>query len=215
MNVAPTPTLPRRRGRGCRSWPTALAVALVAALALSGGVFGHNPGNDARLPKIGPAPEFTLTNQDGKRLSLRDLHGQVTVVTFIFTTCSDTCPLLTAKLVGIQRQLGTDAPKVSFAAITVDPLNDTPPVLKKYGQANSADLSRFSFLTGSLDEIGDVTRRYAVFQQKQPSGSVEHTFLTSIIDQSGTLRVQYLGVRFDPKEFLGDLRSVLAEAGQR
>jgi protein SCO1/2 len=44
---------------------------------------------------------------------------------------------------------------------------------------------------------------------------VDHTFLTSIIDGSGALRVQYLGVRFDPKEFLGDLRSVLAESGAR
>ncbi len=88
-------------------------------------------------------------------------------------------------------------------------------MLKKYAQAHSADLSGFSFLTGSLDEIDDVTRRYAVFQKKQASGSVDHTFLTSIVDQAGTLRVQYLGVRFDPKEFLGDLKSLLAEAPRR
>jgi protein SCO1 len=194
------------------SWPTVLVLVLLATLALPCTVFAHNSGKNARLPKIGPAPEFTLTNQDGKRLSLRDLRGQVTVVTFIFTTCSDTCPLLTAKLVGIQRQLGADAPKVFFTGITVDPLNDTPPVLKKYGQAHSADLSRFAFLTGSVSEIDDVTRRYAIYQKKQPTGSVDHTFLTSIIDPSGTLRVQYLGVRFEPKEFLGDLRSLLAEA---
>jgi protein SCO1/2 len=172
----------------------------------------HESKQDARLPKIGPAPEFRLTDQDGKPFALRGLRGKVAVVTFIFTTCSDTCPLLTAKLVGVQKRLGPDQSKVFFTAITVDPLNDTPPVLKKYAQAHSADLSRFSFLTGSLNEIEDVTRRYAVFQKKQASGSVDHTFLTSIVDQGGTLRVQYLGVRFDPKEFLGDLKSVLAEA---
>jgi protein SCO1/2 len=189
-----------------------LAAAFLVALALPCGVFAHNAGKDDRLPKIGPAPEFKLTDQDGKPLALRDLRGKVAVVTFIFTTCSDTCPLLTAKLIGVQKRLGPDRSKVFFTAITVDPLNDTPPVLKKYAQAHSADLSRFSFLTGSLDEIDDVTRRYAVFQKKQASGSVEHTFLTSIVDQTGTLRVQYLGVRFDPKEFLGDLKSLLAEA---
>jgi protein SCO1/2 len=211
VNVAPTLTLPRAWGREPSSWLKG-PVVLFVALALCQGAFAHNPGKDARLPKIGPAPEFTLTNQDGKRVSLRDLRGQVTVVTFIFTTCSDACPLLTAKLVGIQRKLGADASKVSFAAITVDPLNDTPLVLKKYADAHSADLTHFAFLTGSLGEIDDVTRRYAVFQKKQPSGSVDHTFLTSIIDPIGTLRVQYLGVRFEPKEFLGDLRSLLAEA---
>ncbi len=87
-----------------------LVAAFLAALALPCGVFAHNAGKDARLPKIGPAPEFTLTDQDGKPFSLRDLRGKVAVVTFIFTTCSDTCPLLTAKLIGIQRKrLGPDA----------------------------------------------------------------------------------------------------------
>jgi protein SCO1/2 len=67
------------------------------------------------LPKIGPAPEFTLTDQDGKPCAAR-LRGQVAVVTFIFTTCTDTCPMLTAKLVGIQRRLGPDESKVRFTA---------------------------------------------------------------------------------------------------
>ena len=56
-----------------------------------------NSGNEGRLPKIGPAPDFTLTNQDGKPFSLRDARGKVAVVTFIFTSCSDTCPLLTSQ----------------------------------------------------------------------------------------------------------------------
>ena len=133
------------------------------------------------------------------------------MVTFIFTSCGDTCPLLTAKLVGIQRRLGPDAPQVMFAAITVDPLNDTPSVLKRYAQAHSADLTRFAFLTGSAPQIDDVTRRYAVFQKKDPQGSVDHTFLTTLVDRTGTMRVQYLGVRFDPKEFLADLRSLVEE----
>ena len=48
------------------------------------------------------------------------------VVTFIFTSCSSTCPLLTAKLVSVQRDLGSDAHNVIFTAITVDPLHDNP-----------------------------------------------------------------------------------------
>jgi hypothetical protein len=53
---------------------------------------------------------------------LADLRGKVVVVTVIYATCADTCPLLTAKLVGIQRQLGTDGARVRFVAITVDPI---------------------------------------------------------------------------------------------
>ena len=103
-----------------------------------------SPTTPARMracQRSDPAPEFKLTDQDGKPFALRDLRGKVAVVTFIFTTCSDTCPLLTAKLIGVQKRLGADQSKVFFTAITVDPLNDTPPVLKKYAQAHSADLS--------------------------------------------------------------------------
>ena len=202
-----------------RSWPRVrnisrrdiLTASASLAFALLLGAVSQKAAAEANLPKIGPAPDFTLTTQEGKRLSLRDLRGRVTVVTFIFTTCSDTCPILTAKLVGIQRKLAPKQPKLTFAAITVDPLNDTPAVLKKYGEAHSADPAYFVFLTGPYQEIEDVTRRYAIYWKKNAAGGVEHTFLTSIIDAGGTLRVQYLGSRFDPQEFMSDLQSLLVE----
>jgi len=203
VNVAGALHLTRLAGGGMIACLAGISLAFAAAEA--------TPGKDAGLPRIGPAPEFTLVDQDGKAFSLRDTHGKVAVVTFIFTSCSSTCPLLTAKLVSIQRNLGRDAPNVFFAAITVDPLSDTPATLKKYAQAHSADPAGFAFLTGSLDQIEDVVRRYAVFRKVQPTGDVDHTFLTSLIDRSGTLRVQYLGTRFDPGEFTRDIRSLLKE----
>ena len=164
------------------------------------------------LSKIGPAPDFTLTNQDGKPLSLSALRGKVVAVTFIFTGCGSTCPLLTAKLVSIQRSLGSDfGRKVFFAAITVDPLADTPPVLKRYANAHGADLGGWAFLTGTPAQISDIAHQYGVYYKKQPGDDIDHTFLTSMIDPRGTLRVQYLGVRFDPEEFLRDIRSLLRE----
>lgn len=186
-------------------------VVCLAAAGLAGTSAGAAPERDAGLPRIGPAPGFTLTDQDGRQFSLSNVRGRVAVVTFIFTTCSDTCPLLTAKLVGVRRALGSEASKVFFTAITVDPLHDTPANLKKYAQAHSADPAGFAFLTGSFEQIEDVARRYAVFRKAQENGSVDHTFLTSLIDQDGTLRVQYLGTRFDPAEFTEDIRSLLKE----
>ena len=168
-------------------------------------------GATSELPHIGPAPGFTLIDQDGKSFSLRNARGRVAVVTFIFTSCSSTCPLLTAKLVSVQRDLGNEAPNVMFTAITVDPLHDTPATLKEYAEAYSADTSHFVFLTGSIKQIEDVSRSYAVFRKAQPGGDIDHTFLTSLIDRSGTLRVQYLGTRFDTEEFIQDVRSLLEE----
>ncbi len=168
------------------------------------------------LPTIGPAPAFTLTAQDERRLSLADLRGKAVVLTFIYTTCADTCPLLTAKMASLQARLGPDfAQRVFFVSITVDPERDTPAVLKGYGAAHGAKFDGWAFLTGTPAEIREVAKRYGIFYKKTPRGDIDHTFLTSVIDPRGVLRVQYMGVRFEPTELLNDVRSVLAEAPRR
>jgi protein SCO1/2 len=186
----------------------ALTTVTVSTLAMA-----HKAKEGGRLAKIGPAPEFTLTTTEGGRLSLGDLRGRVVAVTFIYATCVDTCPLLTAKMAGMQKRLGPDfGPKVRFVSITVDPERDTPPVLAQYARNHGADPAGWAFLTGTPAEIREIGRRYGIYAKKTARGDVDHTFLTSIVDQRGTLRVQYLGVRFDPDEFLRDVRSLLREA---
>ena len=168
------------------------------------------------LPKIKPAPEFTLTKQDGTRLALKDLRGKTLAITFIFASCADTCPLLTAKMADIQNRLGSDfGSKVYFVSITVDPERDTPEVLKRYAEAHKTDPAGWAFLTGTPAEIREVARRYGIYYKKTARGDVDHTFLTSLVDQRGILRVQYMGVKFNPDEMLTDLRSLLAEVKAR
>lgn len=190
----------------------ALALAVLASLGPADVAVAHKAGKDQRLPRIGPAPEFTLTATGGGTLGLAELRGRIVALTFIYATCADTCPLLTAKLVGVGRRLAqAERERVRFLAITVDPERDTPEVLRRYADGHGARAPAWAFLTGAPADISDVARRYGVFARKNAQGDVDHTFLTSIIDAGGTLRVQYLGVRFDPDEFLGDLRSVLRE----
>jgi protein SCO1/2 len=129
---------------------------LLAALSWPTHVLCHDTKDNQRLSKIGPAPEFTLSKQDGKRLTLNELRGKVLAVTFIFASCADTCPLLTAKMVGIQDRLGSAfGEKVYFISITVDPQRDTPDVLKRYADAHKANPAGWAFLTGTPTEIID------------------------------------------------------------
>ena len=168
---------------------------------------------DEILSKIGPAPAFTLTTQDGKRLSLKELGGKVVAITFIYTGCVDTCPLLMAKMAGLQANFGSNfGSKVFFISITVDPERDTPAVLKRYGEAHRANTAGWAFLTGSSAEIRQVAKRYGIYYKKMSGGDVDHTFLTSIVDQSGTLRVQYIGVQFKPDDLLRDIQTLLRES---
>ncbi len=185
---------------------------LIALLLCIGGKFVVS-ANDSRLPRIGPAPNFHLTTQDKSQLKLSDLNGKVVAVTFIFTTCQDTCPVLTAKLVSVQRKLAADiSPNVAFVAISLTPKHDTPDVLKAYANAHNADLSRWSFLTGDAKQIHALAKQYGVFvKAKKTADDVDHGFLTSIIDRAGVIRVQYMGVRFEPNELLADLQSLVRE----
>jgi protein SCO1 len=188
-----------------------LALALLACPAIGRAHDAHrHAAPDQRLPTIGPAPEFDLTAEDGARIRLADLRGKAVAVTFIYTNCADTCPLLTSKLVEVQDALG-DAfgRRIAFVSITVDPERDTPAVLKHYAEAVGADLAGWRFLTGPPAAIREVTRRYGGFAAKAANGDVDHLFLTSLIDPRGRLRVQYLGVRFEPAALQRDLESLL------
>jgi len=185
------------------------AFVLSAVVAWPMDALGHETRDDQRLSKIGPAPEFALTSQDGKRIALKDLRGKVLAITFIFASCADTCPLLTAKMAGLQDRLGADfGPRVYFVSVTVDPERDTPEVLKHHAEARGVNPAGWAFLTGTPAEIREVAGRYGVFYRKTPRGDIEHTFLTSLVDPRGTLRVQYAGVRFDTNEMLRDLQSL-------
>jgi protein SCO1 len=190
---------------------TAVAIMTTTGIALA-----HETNAEARLSSIGPAPDFALVAQDGRVLALRDLRGKVVAITFIYASCTDTCPLLTAKLATLQSALGADfGSRVRFVSVTVDPERDTPAVLTQYARAYGANFDGWAFVTGSADEIRKVARGYGVYAKRKATGDVDHTFLTSVVDQRGILRVQYLGVRFDPQELLYDIRSLLTEVDTR
>jgi protein SCO1 len=103
-----------------------LAILILPAYAAAG---------DGQLPVIGPAPPFTLTSQDWVPVARSDLHGKVVAVTFIYTACSEICPMLTQRMVHVQDQLGADfGTKVAFVSISVDPEHDTQEALKDYAE---------------------------------------------------------------------------------
>jgi protein SCO1 len=174
---------------------------------------GHGTAESERLPTIGPAPNFALTSSHGHQVALSDLRGRVVAVAFIYTSCTDVCPLLTEKMAQVRDKLGPDfGGSIAFVSITVDPERDTPEVLKGYAEAFGADRGGWHFLTGEPTAIREVARRYGVVISAPVSGGdIGHTLLTSLIDRHGTLRVQYLGYRFDPEEFRHDLVGLMNE----
>ncbi|MDM0110488.1 SCO family protein [Variovorax sp. J22R24] len=166
----------------------------------------------ARLPILGPAPQFALVSSMGPRVALTDLRGKVLLVTFVFTTCSTSCPILVAKLAEIGRAMGSEfGARYAFVAITVDPLNDTPARLRAYASSFGADVPGWYFLTGAPKGIDDVVRGFGSYAKFAEAGGVDHLFLTSLVDRAGMMRVQYMGTNFDSREMRRDLQMLASE----
>jgi protein SCO1 len=188
-----------------------LILALLASPAL---VQAHEAAHEEeqRLPTLGAAPDFALTSQDGAKVTLESLRGKVVAVAFIYTSCPDICPMLTDKMARVQDELGPDfGTRVAFISITIDPERDTPEVLKEYAEAFKADLAGWSFLTGDPAKVLEVAHRYGVAVAKAADGAVDHTLLTTLVDRQGSMRVQYIGYRFDEEEFRHDLLDLVNE----
>jgi cytochrome oxidase Cu insertion factor (SCO1/SenC/PrrC family) len=111
---------------------------------------------DANTPVIAPdyprqLVDFTLTDQAGRSITRTDFKNQITVVDFIFTSCSITCPYVNAQMEKIEQ--ATKGQPVRLISITLDPVDDTVAVLSRYAPDFGADPDRWSFLTGDESVI--------------------------------------------------------------
>jgi protein SCO1/2 len=155
--------------------------------------------------------DFKLVDQNGRLFQWNDTRGKIVLITFIFTSCPDVCPLLTAKFAAIQRSL--DANKFNdylLLSITTDPERDTAAALKDYAGHFQADHRRWAFLTGTRSELAAVWRIFKVNVTKTKSGDVNHTSLTTLVDRRGSRRVDYYGDKWQDKEVLKDIQWLAA-----
>jgi protein SCO1/2 len=134
--------------RAARGAGAALLAALALLLASTGGVVAQRWGKSY-------FPDAKVVTQDGKTLRFYDdlIRDKVFVISFLFTTCKDVCPLATARLAELQDKLGTSMGRdIFFYSISIDPETDTPARLKQYAAAFGAGPG-WLFLTGAPDEI--------------------------------------------------------------
>jgi protein SCO1/2 len=113
------------------------------------------------IPHPAPAPDFTLTDQHGLPFHMADTRGRVVVMTFIYTHCTDLCPFVTMKLKSARDQLGGDADKAVFVAVTTDPERDVQSVIAAYSR-EAGLFDAWYFLTGPLPAVKQVWFDYGV-----------------------------------------------------
>jgi cytochrome oxidase Cu insertion factor (SCO1/SenC/PrrC family) len=114
---------------------------------------------------FGATPTFNLTDQTGASFASQSLAGRVTLLDFVYTHCTDACPLLSATFQETQRKLADDkvlANKVTLVSLSVDPQHDTPSVLAEYAGQFKADPGTWKMLTGDWDQVYDVVTGFKV-----------------------------------------------------
>ena len=135
-------------------------------------------------------PNTQLTNQDGQQVHFFDdlIKGKVVVINFIFTSCSDSCPLETARLRQVQTLLGDRVGKdIFFYSISIDPLSDTPAVLKAYAQRFRVGPG-WQFLTGEFDDVTELRHKLGLFIEGVDNGRNKDHNLSLIVGNQETGR---------------------------
>lgn len=169
---------------------------------------GQQPQDTENLPEAAPAliePDhtrelvnFSLTNSDGGVVTRRDLDGKILVVDFLFTSCSLTCPAVNGQMAQIQN-LTTNDPDVKLVSLTVDPRDDTPSVLQKYGAGFGADTNRWFFLTGNRSVLYNLIGTSFLSRDADDPfgympGNFAHTERIAIVDSRGKLQGYFDGL---------------------
>lgn len=172
------------------------------------------------LPVYGDVANFSLTNENGRAVSIADLRGHVWVADIIFTRCPGPCRKMTRQMKELQDALPADT-DTKLVTLTTDPDYDTPTILKKYSEDYGADLNRWMFLTGTKAEIGklaiDSLKLAAVEKAPQeresPNDLFIHATIFVVVDRKAQLRgvFETTGEQVDPQQMKRKILDSLAQ----
>jgi protein SCO1/2 len=183
------------------------------------------------VPRAFPAPDFDLTDQNGARFTQAEFRGKVSVVNFIYTSCTTVCPVMTAQMKMLEQRMaaeGAGVPGVSFVSFTFDPERDTPEALHEYSARFDAVGPAWHFLTGAEREMKRVVGDgFGVYYEKlgltgvppEHAGHAGYEFKHDnrflLLDSAGLVRAQYDGATLDAGIVARDIGLISKEAASR
>jgi len=144
-----------------------------------------------------PAAPFTLTDQDGKQVSLASLRGKVILLTFLDPVCTSDCPLIAQEFREADQQLGSSSQNVELIAIVANPVYRSVTDTRAFDRQEGLNrLPNWLYLTGSLAQLQKAWKQYAIAAQILPAGGmIGHSDVAYVIDGQGRTRAE---LNFDP-----------------
>ena len=207
--------MPQRRLRRLRlalGATTALALVLAVILASSTGrgsssntapATGPESSFDgAALPGDIGAPDFTLTNELGHSVSLADYRGQVVVLTFLYSTCGDTCTVIAQQIRGALNELPHQVPVLIVSA---DPATDSRASVDRF-LAQTSLSGRAQYLTGPLSQLRPIWRAYRIKPASAGARVFDEYASVMLLDRAGRERVLFQSEQMTPESLSHDIR---------
>jgi protein SCO1/2 len=188
-----------------------LVVVALAAVVLFGG--GHTNNAEASSSLEGglidaPAHGFTLVDQDGHTASLAQYRGQVVILTFMYSTCQNTCPVEAQQIRGALDELGQNVPTL---AVSVDPSQDTPINAQRFLFKESLT-GRMRFLLGTRAQLAPIWKAYGIAPETGTNlKNSDHSAYVMLVDRRGQLRDGFPDSELTPEALSHDIRVLQAE----
>lgn len=202
-----------------------LFLIIVLALAAIAGVgswfattaLSHRDHAHAILPdRPRQLMDFSLTASTGRTVTRAEVEGKILIVSFLFTSCSLTCPEVSKRMAEIQRRTA-GMPDVCLLSFTVDPRSDTPPVLARWGERYGADTNRWLMLTGHKAALHEVIgTSFLPVETNNPflsmPGNFAGTDRIAVVDKRGKVRVFFDGLRLQtPAAIVKEIEKLRSE----
>jgi protein SCO1/2 len=178
----------------------------LGALLAAGLIAGCATGGDA--PTL---PAFELTDQSGRTVRSADLRGRALVVSFAFTSCVEACPVVVAQFARLQARARADGlgDRVRFVSITLDPVTDTPEVLRHYATRYGVDLATWHFLTGGPEDVRRLTGALGIGTAPGQRG-LAHDVPLLFVDPAGRIVERRTDLEVQPDAGVARLRQLLS-----
>ena len=178
------------------------------------------PAVETHIPKPGDqVPDFTMLNQNGRRVHFKSFRGKIVLLTFIYTRCPfpDYCPRLTGNFAEINRNLASDAAlkgRTTLLSLSFDPEHDTPKVLRdyaaRYAGKDDPGYKRWEFAAIPSGELKDVTLFFGLSYWTQGQ-QIVHSMSTTLVGPDQKIFRWYFGNDWTPAQIVKDVKNLAAQ----
>lgn len=198
-------------GEAANTGSTAPAAGTASTQAASADAADVEEYSGGTVSPVTAAPELGLHTWNGRDVRIGDYRGKAVLVTFVYTSCPDVCPLIIDNLVRVKERLGPEGKRLRIVGVSVDPKGDTPAKVKRFLAAHRAT-GRVDYLIGSRRQLEAAWARWGIAARvdKDHPNLVEHSGVIWGVDPRGRRVTFYPASGFDVADIESDVRNLLA-----